>query len=321
VFILVATAGPIARGQNDAEALKEGKRLSGRWRVDVFEIDGNRITAKETKPGSSDVFESRWLFGLTKAEWVFDDGYKWEYATYKLNFRATPKTIDIVFGDSTLKGIYELQDKTLKACFSVRGEGRKLLPGKEGRPTDFTTKKDSERLLFFFERDDKPKAPAVKEKQEKAKKEPVQEIEITNEDYQKLPESFRRQFEKAFWESLKKSINDAYDQEMKKHDLTAMERNLMDMVMVASRSDLENCRAVSIVVIKPESDGKKPISFEWSNERGDFTLRYKSMEARTNLSTAIVTYVLAEKKTLRIVEEGHYFAEKEKKRMSLEKSK
>lgn len=316
VFILVATVNPIAQAQEDAEPLKEGKRLSGRWRVDVFEWDGSRTTAKETESGSSDIFDSRWLFGLTKAERVFADGDKSEYATYKLNFRATPKTIDIRFAESTLKGIYAVEAKTLKVCFSVRGDGKKLLPGKEDRPVDFTTKEGSERLLLIFVRDDMPKPPAVKEK-----KDALNVIEITNEDYQRLPESFRRQFEKAFWDGLEKSIHDNLDKEFKKHDLTAMERHLIKMVLSESRPDLPSCRVVSIVLIKPDGDGKKHVLFELSNENGDLTLRYKSVGARTTLPTAIVSYVLADKKSIRIVEEGHYYAEKEKKWMSLEKSR
>jgi uncharacterized protein (TIGR03067 family) len=81
---------------------------------------------------------------------------KFIYAQYKLNLQATPKAIDLKVYGLTFKGIYSLDDQKLKVCFSVRSPGgRKLEPGKEGRPTDFTTK-NPERMLFIFVRDEKP---------------------------------------------------------------------------------------------------------------------------------------------------------------------
>jgi uncharacterized protein (TIGR03067 family) len=158
---LAATKGPIAMGQEDAEALKEEQRLSGLWRVEVFEWDGQRSTAKEFKDSSSDIFDLRWLFTTTKAQTVVDVGdpdSKHDYARYKLNVRATPKTIDMEVNGSTFKGIYLIDERVLKACFSVRNpEGRKLVPGKEDRPTDFSTKENSERLLLIFVREEKAK--------------------------------------------------------------------------------------------------------------------------------------------------------------------
>jgi uncharacterized protein (TIGR03067 family) len=157
-FFVVATNGPIAKGQEDAETLKEEKRLSGLWRIEVFEWDGQRITAKESKDKSSDIFELRWLPTTTKAEAVVVADVKVEWAKYKLNLRAKPKTVDIQAYGATFKGIYSIDDKTLKACFSVRNPlGKKPVPGKENRPTDFTTKEKSERLLLILVRDEKAK--------------------------------------------------------------------------------------------------------------------------------------------------------------------
>jgi uncharacterized protein (TIGR03067 family) len=111
---------------------------------------------KEFKDKSSDIFESRWLFTTTKAEWVVTHDFKFEYARYKLNLRAKPKAIDMEAYNETFRGIYEVDEKSLKACFAVRNpEGKKLEPGKENRPTDFTTKEKSERLLLIFVRDEK----------------------------------------------------------------------------------------------------------------------------------------------------------------------
>jgi uncharacterized protein (TIGR03067 family) len=156
--LYMATSGPTAKGQEDAESSKEEKRLAGVWHIDVFEWDGNRITAKEFAEKSSGIFESRWLFTATKAEWVVTADFKFEYARYKLNLRAKPKTIDMQAYNATFKGIYELDERVLKACFSVRNpEGKKLEPGKEERPTDFKTKEKSERLLLIFVRDEKAK--------------------------------------------------------------------------------------------------------------------------------------------------------------------
>jgi len=152
--VSLAMSPQSAKGQDDAEAAKEGKRLAGLWRIDVFEWDGQRSSAKEFKDTSSGIFESRWLFTTTKAEWVVNPDFRFEYARYKLDLRANPRTIDVQAYNETFKGIYQLDEKVLKACFSVRNpEGKKLGPGKENRPTDFTTKERSERLLLFFVRD------------------------------------------------------------------------------------------------------------------------------------------------------------------------
>ncbi len=157
-FLAVATTAPTASGQDDADLAKEAKRLSGIWRVDVFEWDGQRFVAKDYQDKSSDVFESRWLFTATKADWIVSSDMKLEYARYKLNPRAKPKTIDIDVYGATFKGIYTIEGNKIKACFSVRNpEGKTLVPGKGGRPTDFTTKKKSERLLLIFVKDEKAK--------------------------------------------------------------------------------------------------------------------------------------------------------------------
>jgi uncharacterized protein (TIGR03067 family) len=138
----------------------EEKRLQGLWRVDVLEIDGSRMTAQHIKQGSSDLFELRWLFTATKAKKVVDltdITSALDFAQYKLNVRAGPKLIDLQLGDRVLKGIYLLDDKTIKVCFSARtSEGRDLVPGKEARPTDFVTRAGSERILLIFVRDRMP---------------------------------------------------------------------------------------------------------------------------------------------------------------------
>jgi uncharacterized protein (TIGR03067 family) len=162
-FILCAAGlkPPIPVGRNDAETLKEERLLSGLWRVDVFEWEGQRDTAKENEANTSDLFDLRWLFTATKAQAVVRvEGSEWkdDYANYKLNPRAQPKTVDMEKFGSTFKGIYRIDRNRLEVCFSVRSPGgRTFLPGKEGRPADFKTKKDSERMLFIFVRDEKAK--------------------------------------------------------------------------------------------------------------------------------------------------------------------
>lgn len=72
------------------------------------------------------------------------------YGTYQVNENVTPATIDFVHKDYWLlgtswKGIYRVEGNTLRVCDNA--------PYPSGdRPTDFTTKPESNRISFVFQR-------------------------------------------------------------------------------------------------------------------------------------------------------------------------
>jgi uncharacterized protein (TIGR03067 family) len=143
-----------ARSLAQSDALRQEERaLKGVWRVRVFEGDGQRLTAEEFKDKTSDLFELKWVFKVDRAIVRFEGDLDIEYVRYKLDPTAKPKAVDLDMQGQTISGVYRLENDKLTVCFSVKNPNRfKVVPGKEARPKDFTTKKDSERLLVILER-------------------------------------------------------------------------------------------------------------------------------------------------------------------------
>ncbi len=145
-------------GQVGPDAKDEAKLLSGIWRVDVFQAGENRERWSEDRESNSDLLASRWRFDLTKAEWVqLAKYFERPYATYRLNQKANPKTIDLTipaFGGHSLKGIYSVDAKEIKLCVAAKPipNTRGGLAPVETRPTDFTTKDQPDRILLVFAR-------------------------------------------------------------------------------------------------------------------------------------------------------------------------
>jgi len=82
------------------------------------------------------------------------------YAQYKLNVKTNPKAVDLEIGDQTIRGIYRVDGDKLTVCFSAKAApqgGRGVEPGKEKRPSEFSTKKGSERIMFVFVREKEKK--------------------------------------------------------------------------------------------------------------------------------------------------------------------
>jgi uncharacterized protein (TIGR03067 family) len=63
--------------------------------------------------------------------------------TFKLDAAQTPKHIDLVLPDRTLKGIYETDGQTLKIAYALSGDAR---------PTEFASKADSGVVLVVHKK-------------------------------------------------------------------------------------------------------------------------------------------------------------------------
>ncbi len=120
------------------EVKKEQDKFKGTWIVESAEHKGQ---ASEEGKGDEVTFDGDQVT-IKRANGEERKG------TIKIDPTKKPKTIDFTPSDGDNKdkihpGIYELKDDTLKVCFSQ--------PDNE-RPTAFSTKADSEEMLYVFKR-------------------------------------------------------------------------------------------------------------------------------------------------------------------------
>lgn len=135
--VLVAGVLCVAVSRAEKDASKELKKYTGTWAAVSVEHDGKKLSAEDVKTVKLTVDGEKYTFHLR--DMVIE-------GTHKVDPTKKPKQIDAVrskgpHAGETLKGIYELTDKTFKVCFAA--------PGKD-RPTEFATKEgDGHRLLSF----------------------------------------------------------------------------------------------------------------------------------------------------------------------------
>jgi uncharacterized protein (TIGR03067 family) len=135
ILLLVATSG--------AALADETPKVEGRWKVVSVEVAGAAAP------------------GLEGAELVFAEGKKSftlpdkrvEKGTYRLDATKKPKEIDSTTEGrgGVEKGIYVIEDDTLKLCLATQGGPR---------PTEFATKPRTDQILIVLRRaDDSPTVP------------------------------------------------------------------------------------------------------------------------------------------------------------------
>lgn len=127
----------VARAEKNAD--KELKKYTGSWLAVAVEHDGTKAPEEEVKKVKLTVDGEKYIFHVR--DMVIE-------GTHKLDPTKKPKQIDAVRSKGpdagkTLKGIYELDDKTFKVCFGAAGKDR---------PTEFATKEGDGRRLLTFER-------------------------------------------------------------------------------------------------------------------------------------------------------------------------
>jgi uncharacterized protein (TIGR03067 family) len=144
--ILYCTAG-IPRG--------DAARMQGRWRVvgvedsglavdepllmtNEYLFDGNKAIVRRGGPPVADSWVRRWVERNLHGP------------SFKLDPTSTPKSIDLVFPDSsTMRGIYDLDGDRLRICFSGPS-GKAAMT----RPTGFSVPGSGARLVVLS-RDEK----------------------------------------------------------------------------------------------------------------------------------------------------------------------
>jgi uncharacterized protein (TIGR03067 family) len=126
------------RAAREGDARSDLQELQGTWQLTSFE-NGTKVK-QEVK--------DRTLF-VGANLYVSRDGAKVsQIGTLRLATGRTPRSIDVVVRkgeheDSTMLGIYELKDDTLKVCFDAQGDSR---------PKTFDAPADSKRFVAVYKR-------------------------------------------------------------------------------------------------------------------------------------------------------------------------
>jgi uncharacterized protein (TIGR03067 family) len=140
LVLLTAVAG-LADDAKEEAIQRERKRLAGTWRVVALEINGEKSADEETKKLTV-------VNGDDGAWSLLAEGKEISRGTSTLDPTKKPKTIDFTPTAGEGKGqqyvgVYELGEATRKLCFVSSGKDR---------PSEFSSKSGSERILVTFER-------------------------------------------------------------------------------------------------------------------------------------------------------------------------
>jgi uncharacterized protein (TIGR03067 family) len=141
LVLLSVLAVPVLLAADAPKSDKEA--IAGSWRVVACELE-NKLLAEA-------VFKDLRYIMKADGTWKLEGGPGFPKAkggVFRLNPRATPKTIDFTPSDGPYKGraflgIYQLEGDELKACFAF--------PGKP-RPKTYLTQPESGLVLEFWRR-------------------------------------------------------------------------------------------------------------------------------------------------------------------------
>ncbi len=110
-------------------------KLSGKWTVESFEFNGQPVAEMIAAVRE---FKGDQYTLTPKSGQTFS-------GTLKIDATQTPKQIDLMLGDRTLRGIYEIDGTSLKLAYALEGDAR---------PTAFESKADSGVVLVVHKKSD-----------------------------------------------------------------------------------------------------------------------------------------------------------------------
>lgn len=118
---------------NVAVADDELARLAGKWTIESFEFNGRPVVemVAAVREFKGDQYSLTPKSGQTFS------------GTLKIDAGQSPKQIDLMLADRTLRGIYEIDDTTLKLAYALEGDAR---------PTAFESKADSGIVLVVHKK-------------------------------------------------------------------------------------------------------------------------------------------------------------------------
>jgi uncharacterized protein (TIGR03067 family) len=128
--------GPLALGDDAADAKDDAKKMEGTWKPVSAELAG--------KVFPEEILKSMKLV-LSDGKYTVTVGQQTDEGTVKLDTTKKPRVLDIEGTKGPNKGkkipaIYELTEDTLRVCYDLTGKTR---------PTEFKTKADT--MLFLVE--------------------------------------------------------------------------------------------------------------------------------------------------------------------------
>lgn len=132
-MLILITCLLVASDPSDKE------KLQGTWEVIRVEQAGQKV------PESAPIYKRIYVFNGDKTFVRGEEGNRQSEAKYRLDSSKTPKEIDLLVPDATLKGIYEIEGDELK--LHIGGPA-----GDEDRPNDFSTRSGSRSRLVVYRR-------------------------------------------------------------------------------------------------------------------------------------------------------------------------
>ncbi len=116
------TAAPVPKDKD--KAAKDEDAIQGSWKIESFEAGGPQgAPPKEALDAMRFVFKKDGKMSLTGGP-----GGQSRDGEYKMDAKASPKTLDMTLDGKPALAIYELDGDTFKMCMSE---------GKDPRPTEF----------------------------------------------------------------------------------------------------------------------------------------------------------------------------------------
>ena len=142
IAAMVLIGAGLAQDAKDA-AKKEMASLEGEWSMVSGEANGMAMPAEYVTTGKRTAKDGEVTISI--------GGQVYFKAKFTIDSTKKPKTIDYEMTEGPTKGkkqlgIYEIDGDTVKFCFAA--------PDKD-RPTDFTSKVDSQRTLSVWKKDKK----------------------------------------------------------------------------------------------------------------------------------------------------------------------
>ena len=146
-LLLMAALGLLLGAAPSQDADKDLKRMQGTWRIAEREYEGKTMKDEGGKLPEM-------ILATTGNKYVIRVGKKeFDRGTLKVDSGKKPKEMDVLSETGPLKGkvlrgIYELKEDTMRACFG---------PADGDRPSEFDTKKGKGRVMVWYEREKKEK--------------------------------------------------------------------------------------------------------------------------------------------------------------------
>ena len=140
--LLFVVTGLTAAADDKDKAIKEDrKKYEGTWQVVSLEVDGNKTAEEDAKKIT--------VVNEADGKWAIEvEGKVVARGTSEIDPTKKPRAVDftVTEGDNkgqTALGVYEFKDDTRKVC---------LAPAGKERPTEFSSKAGSGRILALLKR-------------------------------------------------------------------------------------------------------------------------------------------------------------------------